>query len=244
MSTSSNPVHAAAPELSKHASEIRRLCKRVYNDIVEIGERLLQAKSLIGHGDWLGWIDRELHFSPDTAQRFIDVAEGDKFRNLRHLADLHIPISAIYLLARPQTPSEAIEAVEERSRRGERLGVRQIGELVTEHKIIARGNPRESVAPSPRAVPLAAFAWPERTTTHVQLDNEFAAAQHLIIAMEGYYRSATDAKMAKLGRAATEICRDRAAIRRIAEAIIDALDAHAGPLTGSEAERRIAERRT
>jgi hypothetical protein len=43
--------------------------------------------------------------------------------------------------------------------------------------------------------------------------------------MEVYNRSATDAKMAKLTRAATELGRDRAAMRRIAEAIIAALDA-------------------
>jgi hypothetical protein len=42
------------------------------------------------------------------------------------------------------------------------------------------------------------------TTTHVRLDDEFTAAQRLVIEMEVYDRSATGAKMAKLARAATE----------------------------------------
>ena len=61
------------------------------------------------------------------------------------------------------------------------------------------------------------------TTTHVRLDDEFAATQRLVIEMEVYDRSATDAKMAQLARAATELGRDSGAIRRVAEVIIAVL---------------------
>ena len=78
----------------------------------------------------------------------------------------------------------------------------------------------------------------------VRLDGEGAAALRLIIEMEVFARSPSDAKMAALARAATELGRDREAIRRVAKTIIDALDADAGPVTLSKIERRIAERRT
>ena len=44
------------PALAEHAAMIRRLGKRVVEDIIDIGRRLTLAKELVGHGNWaLGW---------------------------------------------------------------------------------------------------------------------------------------------------------------------------------------------
>ena len=73
------------------------------------------------------------------------------------------------------------------------------------------------------------------------LDGEFAEAQRLIAEIEAFGKSASDAKLAKLRHAATETCLYREAIRRVAQTIIDALDADAGPVTVEKIERRRRE---
>ena len=51
----------ADPEtvLAQNAEAIRALGKRVIGDIIEIGRRLTEAKKIVGHGNWLPWLDRE-----------------------------------------------------------------------------------------------------------------------------------------------------------------------------------------
>lgn len=38
---------------------------------IEIGRRLTEAKSMIGHGEWAGWLKSEVEFSQSTAQNFM-----------------------------------------------------------------------------------------------------------------------------------------------------------------------------
>ena len=54
------------------------------------------------------------------------------------------------------------------------------------------------------------------------LSRDVGEALNLVVAMETCAFS--DAKMAELARAATELGRNREALRRVAQAIIDALD--------------------
>jgi hypothetical protein len=73
------------------------------------GRRLIDAKDRCGHGKWLPWLEREFGWSDNTAQRFVDVAyKAGKFPKL---GDLSIPVSGLYLLARPDTPAEMIDEV-------------------------------------------------------------------------------------------------------------------------------------
>jgi Protein of unknown function (DUF3102) len=90
--------------LVQHAEAIRVLGKRVVGDIIEIGQRLTDAKARCGHGNWLPWLEREFGWSEDTTLRFMQVAELSKNRTVR---DLEIPVSGLYLLAAPSTPEAA-----------------------------------------------------------------------------------------------------------------------------------------
>jgi hypothetical protein len=104
--------------LAEHAAVIRALGKRVVGDVIEIGRRLAQCKEIAGHGGWLPWLDREFGWSVDTAQRYMQVADFAKNRNLRNL---ELPVSGLYLLAAPSTPEEARAAIVERAEKGETL---------------------------------------------------------------------------------------------------------------------------
>jgi hypothetical protein len=111
----SNPVSRADAQLAEHASEIRRLGKRAFADIVEIGKRLIAAKAIAGHGIWLPWLEREFGWSDSTALRFMRVAELSKSVKL---TDLDIDLAALYRLAAPSTPAEVVEEVIARRREG------------------------------------------------------------------------------------------------------------------------------
>lgn len=59
--------------LAQHAAAIRTIGKRVVADIIEIGGRLNECKRIVGHGNWLPWLDREFGWTENTARNFIRV---------------------------------------------------------------------------------------------------------------------------------------------------------------------------
>jgi hypothetical protein len=56
------------------------------------------------HGNWLPWREKEFGWTPETALRFMQVAEAAGKNN--KLLDLAIGASSLYLLAAPSTPDE------------------------------------------------------------------------------------------------------------------------------------------
>lgn len=46
--------------------------------MLEIGRRLIEAKSQLQHGEWKAWLEEKVEFSVRTAQRFMKIAEGYK----------------------------------------------------------------------------------------------------------------------------------------------------------------------
>ena len=117
-------------KLAEHAEVIRALGKRAVHDIIEIGRRLIEAKAICGHGNWLTWLEHEFGWTDKTAQNFMSVANAaGKFENF---SNLNLPISGLYLLAAPSTPAEVIEVVAERSEQGERLSLEEVKKMVAE----------------------------------------------------------------------------------------------------------------
>ena len=57
------------------AAEIRILDRQAANTclhyIIEIGRRLVEAKSLVEDGQWLNYIKNELHYEKSTAQNYM-----------------------------------------------------------------------------------------------------------------------------------------------------------------------------
>jgi hypothetical protein len=59
----------------KHQTE-----KVIFYNVVEIGQRLKEAKELLQHGEWLKWLEESVSYSERTAQRLLLIfdAYGDK----------------------------------------------------------------------------------------------------------------------------------------------------------------------
>jgi hypothetical protein len=130
-------VIVPADVLAEHAESIRALRSRIVSDVAEIGCRLTQVKVIVGHGNWLPWLDREFGWSEDTAERFIRVhefVEGlSNSASVRNLI-LTLPVSAVYLLAAPSTPVEARDAIIERAEAGEPVSVADVKHAIGHFK--------------------------------------------------------------------------------------------------------------
>jgi Protein of unknown function (DUF3102) len=75
------------PILTEHATEIRRLGKRVVGDVIEIGRRLVECRdNHLKHGEWLSWLEKEFGWTDQTARNFINVYEQSKSKNFLNLA--------------------------------------------------------------------------------------------------------------------------------------------------------------
>ena len=94
---------AAQPPASERnieaiTSEILRLKNDAGNAILGIGQRLLEAKAMLPHGEWLPWLTEQVEFSERQAQRFMKLAQ--EWANPTALSDLGAT-KALALLALP-----------------------------------------------------------------------------------------------------------------------------------------------
>lgn len=79
-------------------SEILRLKQDAGNAILGIGQRLIEAKAMLPHGEWLPWLTEQVEFSERQAQRFMRLAQ--EWANPTALSDLGAT-KALALLALP-----------------------------------------------------------------------------------------------------------------------------------------------
>ena len=89
-------------------SEILRLKQDAGNAILGIGQRLIEAKAMLPHGEWLPWLTEQVEFSERPARNFMRLAR--EWTNRQALADLGAA-KALTLLALP--PEERERFMEE-----------------------------------------------------------------------------------------------------------------------------------
>jgi hypothetical protein len=109
--------------LTKHVTEIRKLAGTTISNIVEIGRRLTECKKLVGHGNWLTWLEREFGWSESSALRFMRVYELGKSVTV---TDLNLSVATLYLLAAPSTPEKARTEIIKRAKSGETISPAQV----------------------------------------------------------------------------------------------------------------------
>ena len=114
--------YGVVPESSRELVKIKTvetkiLVRQTAHGIIEIGKNLIEVKQVIGHGNWLPWLDAEFGFSQSTADRFMRVAA-----KLPNVGNLDIAPSALYLLTQNATPDEV---------RQEAITIAESGEKIT-----------------------------------------------------------------------------------------------------------------
>ena len=105
---------------------------------IEIGRRLVEAKQMLEHGEWLPWLERETEFSSSSAQRYMKLfdeygaAQGSLFGPETNSPTLgNLPISkALALLSVPESDRiEFAEAVD-----AEHISVRELEQKIRERE--------------------------------------------------------------------------------------------------------------
>lgn len=102
-----SPAVSEARDIETITSEILGLKKTAGEAILAIGQRLIEAKSLLAHGEWLPWLTEQVEFSERSAQNFMRLAR--EWSNPQTLADLGAA-KALVLLALPEPEREAFLA--------------------------------------------------------------------------------------------------------------------------------------
>jgi Protein of unknown function (DUF3102) len=112
----------------QQTGEIRALMRRATQDIFEIGQKLIDIKQKLGHGNFLDWLGAEFSWTERTARRFMSVAEqfADKSDTM---TDLDFAPTALYTLAAPSISSEAREEAIERAKAGEFISAKKAEEI-------------------------------------------------------------------------------------------------------------------
>lgn len=125
--------------VEQRTGEIKERLQRSAQDIWEIGQRLVEVRSQLRHGQFESWLKAEFGWSRRTAYNFINVFEA--FGERANFAQMSIATSALYLLASPSTPQETRNEVMQRAREGETITHKRLRQSLN------RGN-----SSSPKAV--------------------------------------------------------------------------------------------
>ena len=96
-------------ELNVIASELQAALRREAEEVINIGNLLVEAKEQVKHGEWLPWLKANFGLSIRSAQNYMAVARfAAKYATVAHL---RLRPSALYLLASETLTSDEIEAV-------------------------------------------------------------------------------------------------------------------------------------
>ncbi len=136
-----------AKVLRHAAQEVQRVLHR---SVPEIGQHLLDAKNALPHGQFVAWVEAELHMKARAAQNYMSAAAWLEGKNAT-LAQL--PPTIVYALAAPNAPDELVEDVVRAAEAGAPLPVATIKTRLdraaveaSELKALARLHPKKSAA--------------------------------------------------------------------------------------------------
>lgn len=95
---------AAPRTIDTVTAEILDLNQQGCDTVIAIGQRLIEAKGMLAHGEWLPWLTERVNYSERTAQNFMRLAKAYS-SNPQLVADLGTS-KAVALLALPEAERE------------------------------------------------------------------------------------------------------------------------------------------
>jgi hypothetical protein len=113
--------------LRKWATRIRQGIKSTVEAICDIGVQLCGAKQMLGHGQFIQWVESECGFSPRCAQNYMRASEfaADKYATVALL-----PPATLYCLSAKNTPPEVVSEVLARAANGERVSDADVRRMI------------------------------------------------------------------------------------------------------------------
>jgi hypothetical protein len=104
--------------LRKWATRIRQGIKSTVEAICDIGVQLCGAKQMLGHGQFVQWVESECGFSLRSAQNYMRASE---FAADKNATIARLPPATVYSLSAKNTPPEVVSEVMARAGSGERV---------------------------------------------------------------------------------------------------------------------------
>ncbi|GAB1543982.1 hypothetical protein NUACC21_66580 [Scytonema sp. NUACC21] len=185
--------------VQQRTSKIKTLMHRTAQDMIDIGQNLLEVKQHLGHGHFRKWLNSEFSWSLSAANKFMHVAQQFKCVNFTHL---NITTSALYLLAAPSTSSLArLEAIE-RVNIGEKITYAKAKEIIGKHKKTASPKKNQSAILDAAVANVDCEPNKSLTTLQYQLSNSNFASDALPKKVEPQISSPcfTDIKLASTSK--------------------------------------------
>jgi hypothetical protein len=118
--------------VQQKTAEIRKRLKRSAQDIWEIGQKLVEVREQLNHGQFEAWIKAEFGWSRRTAYNFISVYEA--FNQRSNFEQINIATSALYLLAAPSTSEKVRKEFVQKAEAGELITHKDVNQAVKEEK--------------------------------------------------------------------------------------------------------------
>lgn len=113
--------------------EIKFYLGQTAQNIIEVGKRLIQAKSLVQHGDWQAWLNDNFQLAERTARRFMQISERfNKMVDVDHFQ----PSQLTELLALPDA-EETERFIAEKAAEGKAVAemtIKQLRGEIAEYK--------------------------------------------------------------------------------------------------------------
>ena len=113
--------------------EIKFYLGQTAHNIIEVGKRLIQAKSLVNHGHWQAWLQNNFQLGQSAANKFMSVAE--RFANSESIPILK-STQMIQLLALPSA-EETEKFIAEKAAEGKKVAemtIKKLREEIAEWK--------------------------------------------------------------------------------------------------------------
>ena len=127
----SGEIVAAGRSADSIAMEIKVIVRQAHRVVcsaaIEIGELLIEAKKLVPHGEWEGYVQDRCGFKPRTAQAYMQIASDRE--KAQSFADLEFS-KVLLLLAMPEGQAEGFLT----EHPVEALSVRELKKQIAEYK--------------------------------------------------------------------------------------------------------------
>lgn len=112
---SATQYQSTPPTLPQLEKEIKIYLGKTAQNIIEVGKRLTQAKSLVQHGEWRSWLENNFTLDERTAQRFMQISE--RFSGKSVDVDVFKPSQLTEMLALPDA-EETRSFIEQKAAEG------------------------------------------------------------------------------------------------------------------------------
>lgn len=99
----SDHLQPAGRDIGVITDEVLALKRAAGDSLLALGQRLIEAKAVLSHGEWLPWLEGQVGFSERAAQQYMKLARA--YTNPQALADLGAT-KALMLLALPDGERE------------------------------------------------------------------------------------------------------------------------------------------